>query len=159
MWRRMARLVRAAMKDIITQIITLYIRGEQKSISAYTTHLEEDECQKATSVPTPISQEQDEVCSLGVSVPMRASDSLTLMDLQRSLSGIGEPVQNSIPSPALHRSSVYGRVSKRNPLLRKAMLGNLRALRKRFWSDENKAEPSRNWKVWCHHRQHLSNRA
>lgn len=57
----MARLVWAARKDRISQIITHYIRGEEKTISACTSTLEVDELQQHSSSTalssTPISQE------------------------------------------------------------------------------------------------------
>lgn len=65
------------------------------------------------------------------SVQVSKSPATTQKGLQSSLGEIGEPMQTSIST--LHRYCLYGRVAKRNLLLRKAILENLRAVGKRFF--------------------------
>lgn len=62
---------------------------------------------------------------------MYKSPATTLERLQSSLAETGEPVQTSTKSPAVHRSGLYGRVSRTKPLLRKIL----------WCPDENTVDP------------------
>ena len=50
---------------------------------------------------------------------MKKNPMTTLIELQSSLADIGAPVERTTISAALHKSKLYGKVTRWKPLLRK----------------------------------------
>ena len=90
---------------------------------------------------------------------------ITLEELQRSTAQVGESVHRTTISPALHILALYGRVARREPLLKQSHAvchkpcgGTTNMWRKVLWTDETKIWPK--CKMLCvaeasaHHLEH-----